>query len=37
LREGSDGRLNDENCDQGAREEGAPGPSAPHPHGRVCS
>src|SRR3954452_12795650 len=37
LREGSDGRLNGENCDQGAREEGAPGPSAPHPHGRVCS
>src|SRR4051794_18311900 len=37
LREGSDGRLNGEKCDQGAREEGAPGPSAPHPHGRVCS
>src|SRR5215210_1201577 len=37
LREGGDGRLNGENCDKGAREDGAPGPSAPHPHGRVRS
>src|SRR5215210_1746943 len=34
LRKGGDGRLNGENCDKGAREDGAPGPSAPCPHGR---
>src|SRR4029453_5556933 len=37
LREDSDGRVNGENGDKGAGEEGVPGPPAPYPPGRVRS